>query len=419
MERRELKIDWLTVLLYALLVLFGWLNIYAASTKDAAVSPLNLDFTGGKQFLWIAVASVVGIVILRFINAKFIEFSAYAAYAGVVLLLLFVLVFGREVNGARSWFEIGPFRVQPAEFAKLATALALAKFMSRVNFSLRNNTDRLICAGLIAAPAGLILLQPDVGTAIVFGGFLIMFFREGLNYQYLLFAIVFLVLSVLALVANKVLLIIGILAAGFVSVYFIYRLRYLALHVALVLLLGSYVWFLNDIINATLKEHHRNRIAVLFNPEIDKKDIGYNLMQSKIAIGSGGLTGKGFMQGTQTKYDFVPEQETDYIFCTVGEEWGWLGSVASLCIFLVLLAQLMYVSENSKSAFARIFGYCVVSILFTHVAINVAMTIGLAPTIGIPLPFFSYGGSALLSFTIMVFILLNLYANRVNVISSR
>ena len=291
--------------------------------------------------------------------------------------------------------------------------------MSRVNFSLRKTSDRLIAIGIIALPAALILLQPDVGTAIVFGGFIVMFFREGLSYQYLLFAMIFLILSVLALVANKVLLIIGILAAGFVSVYFIYKMRHLVLHIVLVVLLGGYVWFLNDIINNALKEHHRNRIAVLFNPEIGKKDIGYNLMQSKIAIGSGGLTGKGFMQGTQTKYDFVPEQETDYIYCTVGEEWGWLGSVVSLGLFFILLAQLMFVSENAKSSFARIFGYCVVSILFTHIVINVAMTIGLAPTIGIPLPFFSYGGSALLSFTIMVFILLNLYANRVNIISSR
>ena len=417
MERREQKIDWLIVILYIFLVGFGWINIYAASTKDFNVSVFDFDYNGGKQFIWIIAALLLGLVI-NSLNTKFIEFFSYFAYGGTIFLLLLVLIFGHKVNGARSWFNIGSFSLQPAEFAKVTTTMALAQYMSSIHFNIRRLTSQLIVGGIIGLPVFMIMLQPDAGTALVFSAFLFVFFREGLSYVYI--AIIFLVIlfSILAIKVNNVLIIIIIVALTFSSCYFIFKLKHILIHIIVGLSLVFLVSSVSYVIDNILKQHQRERIYGLFDQDSYTREHNWNTTQSKIAIGSGGLMGKGFLQGTQTKYDFVPQQTTDFIFCTVGEEYGWVGSVVLLIVFFLFLWQIIHVAENAKSTYARIFGYSVASIIFFHVAINISMTIGLAPVIGIPLPFLSYGGSSLLSFTMMIAVLLNLYSNRINVFSN-
>lgn len=417
MERREQKIDWLTVALYFIFLSLGWINIYAATSKDPTISIFNFSYFGGKQFYWAIFSALIGLIALN-LNSKFIEFGSYVAYGFTIVMLLLVLLFGREVNGARAWFDFGSFRFQPSEFAKLTTALAVAKFMSRVNFSLRNWSDRLFLFALIGLPALLIKLQNDTGTALVFSAFIFVLFLEGLNYFYVILLLLVGIFSILAIVANKVLIIIFIVTIAFSSCYFIFRLRHIALHTIIGVSLIFLVLSVDFVINNMLQAHQRNRIYALFNPDIDPMGANWNTTQSKIAIGSGGFMGKGFLKGTQTKYDFVPQQATDFIFCTVGEEHGWVGSLVVIGLFFIFLYQLFFLAENSKSAFGRIFGYSIAAIFFFHIAVNISMTIGLAPVIGVPLPFFSYGGSSLISFSLMVFILLNLYSNRVYVYAS-
>lgn len=417
MERREEKIDWLIVFLYIVFIVFGWLNIYASSTKDVDASMFNIDSNSGRQFIFMVASVLIGLTI-NSLNTKLIEFFSYFAYGGTILLLLLVLIVGHKVNGARSWFNIGPFGIQPAEFAKVTTTMALAQYMSSIHFNIRRMSSQLIVGGIIGLPVFLILLQPDAGTALVFSVFLLVFFREGLSYIYLVLIFLVVLFSILAIRVNNVLVIISIVALTFSSCYFIFKLKHILAHVVIGLSLIFLVSSVSYVIDNVLKPHQRERIYGLFEQDNYTREHNWNTTQSKIAIGSGGFMGKGFMKGTQTKYDFVPQQTTDFIFCTVGEEHGWLGSVIFLVLMWVFLAQIIYVSENAKSSYARVFGYSTAAIIFFHVAVNISMTIGLAPVIGIPLPFISYGGSSLISFTVMIAILLNLYSNRTNVFSS-
>lgn len=417
MERRELKIDWLTVLLFVVFVILGWLNIYAASNQDTTQSIFNLSFDYGRQFIWILAAGGLALVIMG-LNSRLIEFTSYGVYGLCMLMLIAVLVVGRDINGARSWIEIGSFRLQPSEFAKVATALAVAKYMSRFSFSLNNWADRLVCGGLILLPTLLIILQKDMGTALVFSAFIFMFYREGMSPLILIILTLVGIFSVLALVLSKVVVILVIIGLSLLSYFYLFRQRFRLLHTGLALLLILQIFSIDYLMNSVLQPHQRERIIALVQPEKDPLGVNWNSTQSKIAIGSGGFLGKGFLKGTQTKGHFVPQQTTDFIFCTIGEERGWVGATLLLVLFGVFLAQLLFLAENAKSVYARVFGYSIASILFVHIAINIAMTIGLAPVIGIPLPFFSYGGSSLLAFTTMVFILLNFYANRINILSS-
>lgn len=416
MNRRNIKIEWQVVGLWLLLALFGWMNIYAASVKDPGISIFNLEYNYGKQFLWLLVAGGLALVI-ALIDAKLTEFLSYAAYAVCILLLLLTLGLAREVNGARAWLDIGPFKLQAAEFAKIGTAMALARYMSRYTFSLKRSTDMAVVLGIIGLPMLLILLQPDAGSALVFLAFGLVLFREGLSPAVLVFGIAALVFGVLALILDKYYLVGSIVVLGGLSWWFIYRRRSVVAHLLAVTAFCTFTLSVDFVVRNVLKPHQSTRILALFNPYTDPLGTGWNITQSKIAIGSGGFLGKGFLQGTQTKFEFVPQQDTDFIFCTVGEEYGWVGSIILLVVLFLLIARVLHMAEHAKTKFARIYGYSVGSILFLHVAINIGMAIGIAPVIGIPLPFFSYGGSSMLGFTALLFILVNLHAHRVNILA--
>ena len=447
------NIDWLSIFLYTLLVFMGWLNIYAAVYDESHSNILDIDLKYGKQLLWIGAAFVLGIFILL-TDSKFFTAFSFVIYGLTVGLLAAVLVFGVESHGARSWFEIGGIRIQPAEFGKFATCSSLA-----------------LIGLLLAIPAGLIVLQNDTGSALVYSSFILVMYREGLHGSLLLLCfiaiaififtliyppivvlsliiagtliaflyyrqnkqefyriIIFLVSCFLFLlflkwlfefnIGNERLLLYAYLSTGLIGIYFIYKRK--MKHILLVLLaswvcIGATVGV--DYAFEKLQPHQKDRINNLLGIETDLTGAGYNVNQSKIAIGSGGLLGKGFLQGTQTKFNFVPEQSTDFIFCTVGEEWGFVGSAILIGLLMAFILRIIYLAERQRSDFSRIYGYGVASILFFHVAINIGMTIGMAPVIGIPLPFFSYGGSSLWAFTILIFIFLRLDANRLQVFS--
>jgi rod shape determining protein RodA len=418
MSKLASRWDWTTIFLYLIFVFWGWVAIYSASVKNTDASIFNLNFNFGKQLIWIVLALAAGVVVL-YTDTKFIEFVAPGVYVASVILMTITAIWGKEINGAKAWLEIGGIRLQSSEFGKVGTSLFLAAYMSRYNFSFKYWRHRLAVFAIVALPFGLTMMQKDTGTALVFTSFLIMLYREGLSAKYLLLVLGVGISAVLGLVTNPVLLVSGIALAALMSYYFFYSKKFLWVHVALGVLFCTTALGMDYIVDRVLKPHQRNRIYAALNPEIDPQGLNWNTLQSKIAIGSGGFSGKGFLQGTQTKFDFVPQQDTDFIFCTIGEETGWLGSALFLVLMFAFLAQLTYLAENSKSPFARVFGYGTVSILFFHLTVNIGMTIGLIPVIGIPLPFFSYGGSSLLSFTLMVFILLNFYANRTNVLSAR
>ncbi len=417
MNRREIKVDWTTVGLYAFFVLFGWLNIYAASSHSLETTIVDLNYNYGKQLLFIVAAAVLALVLVL-LDTKVLEFFSYAAYALTLLLLLLVLVVGREVNGARAWIDLGPFKLQPAEFAKVGTALALAAYMSRWNFSLKKLSQQLVIVGLIVAPMLLILSQPDTGSALVFAAFVLPLYREGLSPALLVLGLLAGLFAVLALVMPLNVVIAIILGLALVSYLWLFRRRQPWLHALGAGLFSGLVLSVDFLMTEVLKPHQQHRIRALFNPNTDPLGTGWNITQSKIAIGSGGWVGKGYLQGTQTKFDFVPQQDTDFIFCTVGEEWGWLGSTVLLLLYLFFLWRLLHLAENTRTRFGRIYGYSVAAIFFLHLAINVGMAIGVAPVIGIPLPFFSYGGSSLIGFTVLLFVLVGFHANRSNILST-
>lgn len=412
-EQLTNQIDWLAIGLYLFLITGGWLSIYAADyDPDTAQSLFSFSQSSGKQLIWMGTAFVL-ILLIMILDYRFYESFAYVVYALIIVLLLVVLLFGKEVAGNKAWLEIGSFRLQPSEFAKVATALALAKFFSMPGKKTSQTETFLLGAGFVILPILMVLLQKDAGTALVFFSFIIVFFREGMSPILIVSLFIALAVFLLSLTVNHTLIIIGIvilalLIAGIFARSFKQSMLIIAGAIMAIGLVISVDFVLNDV----LREHQRKRVMLLVNPNADPLGVGWNTTQSKIAIGSGGFTGKGFLEGTQTKFDFVPEQTTDFIFCTIGEEQGWLGSTVLILAFGFLLLRIITIAERQKSDFVRIYGYAVAAIIFCHFAINIAMTIGLFPVIGIPLPFISYGGSNLWSFTILLFILLKLDAHK-------
>jgi rod shape determining protein RodA len=402
-------IDWVMVLLYLVLVFMGWLNIYAAVFNEEAQSIFDTTQRYGKQLIFIGLSVFVALVILL-IDGKFYRTFAVPIYALNMLLLIVVLLTAKEVAGARSWIDIGPLKLQPAEFAKSATALALAAFLGEINTRFSDLRTKVIAVIILAIPALLILLQNDTGSMLVFGAFALVLYREGLSGNILLLGLGFAVLFIFSLLFTPLTMLIILGSIGSIAFLFQRKKTWklgVGIGGVLVVLMG-FVYSVDYLFNNVLEPHQQVRINVLLGKEDDPKGAGYNVNQSKIAIGSGGFAGKGFLKGTQTKYDFVPEQTTDFIFCTVGEEWGFLGTLVVIALFTVLILRILYISERQRSAFTRIYGYCVASIFLFHFMINVGMTIGLMPVIGIPLPFFSYGGSSLLGFTILLFVFIKL-----------
>jgi rod shape determining protein RodA len=412
------RLDWGTIILYFLLVSLGWLNIFAVVyDMQADQSIFDLSLNSGKQLIWIGTAALL-ITVIMLVDFRFYNSFAYFFYGGIILILIFVLLFGREVAGSKSWFTIGSFRMQPSEFAKFATALAVAKYLSQNNRVFSNLKSQLTLFAIIGLPAILIILQGDTGTAMVYSAFVLVFYREGFSPLLLGIGIAAAILFVLTLYINQVYLIIAVVVTAFLLIGINSRKtkRIVTISVAAAAVIGLIV-SVDFVINDLLKPHQQNRIKALINPDGDPLGYGWNVTQSKIAIGSGGMWGKGFLQGTQTKFDFVPEQSTDFIFCTIGEEHGWMGSALLIILFVLLLIRVTTIAERQKSSFARIYGYSVAAILFFHFAVNIGMTIGLFPVIGIPLPFFSYGGSSLWAFTVLLFILLKLDAHRMQVLT--
>ena len=465
------NLDWVTILIYLVLVFMGWINIYAAVYNEEYSSIFDISQRYGKQLIWIGAALAIGFTLL-IIDSKFYVLFAYVFYAITIFLLIAVLLFGTKVKGATSWFQIGGFAIQPAEFVKFTTALALAKYVSSYNFKMHRLKSLLTIGLILLLPVVLIFLQNDTGSALVIGVFILVLFREGLSGFVIVLALLvattfiltlmlspfhtILILSLAAIVFHyflrqqlsetiKAFSIFASLSAAFLfggfffhltqsqvqlllsaaiissiifAIYsFRHRLYSMLIVIVIYLGLAFFTFSVDYVFNNVLEPHQQARINELLGIESDPLGVGYNVNQSKIAIGSGGFTGKGFFNGTQTKFDFVPEQSTDFIFCTVGEEWGYVGTTVVIGLFLFLMLRLVFLAERQRSTFSRVYGYSVACIIFFHFAINIGMTIGLAPVIGIPLPFFSYGGSSLWSFTILLFIFLRLDASRAEKLS--
>lgn len=418
-------VDRLTIFLYILMVILGWLNIYAAVFNEEHDNIFDMSQKYGKQLIWISGAAIIAFSILL-IDADFFTAFSYVFYGIILAANIAVRFLGREVKGSHSWFRFGDFGIQPAEFMKFSMNLALAKFLSNQNivvnqqFRLRlrdiikNYKNTFIALAIILIPLVLVKkLQDETGLAIVFLAFMIVLYREGLSVTFLMIGMLIAILFVVSLVVGStmsLLISLGVLAT--LAFLFIPRNKKNLLAVSLVYVLAAGVVLGTNFMYQKLEPHQKDRIDVLLGKKIDLKGVGYNVNQAKIAIGSGGFFGKGYLQGTQTKYDFVPEQETDFIFCTVGEEWGFFGSTIVVFLQLFLILRVIFLAERQRSSFSRIYGYGVASVLFFHLAVNIGMTIGLMPVIGIPLPFFSYGGSSLWSFTMLLFIFIKLDANR-------
>ncbi len=459
------NVDWISIGLYLMLVIMGWMNIYSSAYEEG--SSFNFGSRYGKQLLMIGI-NLIFLAAVFFLEGNIIPTISYYIFGFIIVMLIAVLFLGDKTGGSRSWFIIGSFKLQPAEFAKLATALLLAKYLGNdtVKFT-KNLKDFFTVAVIIIFPAFLILLQGDAGSALVFSAFIFVLYRQGLSFYWLLLIfieilifiafffiepyLIFIILIVLSLFAYRYLsqnlketifgffILSGLITIGF-SIIIFFRIKIevhyviacsvliisvlsiinavkkrkrsvILIPVILLMFMGS-VYSVEYVFNNVLEDHHRNRIDVLFGIKKDITDEGYNVHQSKIAIGSGGFSGKGYLKGTQTKYDFVPEQDTDFIFCTVGEEWGFIGTSLLIILFTALLFRIIYLAERQRSVYSRVFGYSLASVLFFHYAVNIAMTIGLAPVIGIPLPFFSYGGSSLFAFSFFLFIFLRLDAER-------
>jgi rod shape determining protein RodA len=405
------------VIIYFILVFLGWLNIYAAVyDEEVHKNIFDLSLNSGKQFLWI-ITSILIIIVIMTIDFRFYDSFAYIIYGFIIFLLLLVLVAGTKVAGSTSWFSIGGFRIQPSEFAKFAVALALAKYMSTVGYKLTNFTNILVTACIIGIPPVLIIIQGDTGTALVYGAFVIVLYREGLNPTIIVIGLIAILLFVLTLIFEQSTLMIAVGIGGALLIAIgKKKWQRIAIVIAGMLVVIGVIWSVDYFVDEVLKPHQQNRIKALINPDADPLGYGWNVTQSKIAIGSGGFFGKGYLEGTQTKFDFVPEQSTDFIFCTLGEEQGWIGTTSVIILFVFFLTRIVRIAERQKEVFARVYGYSVASILFIHFMVNVGMTIGLFPVIGIPLPLFSYGGSSLWGFTILIFILLKIDAHRMQVL---
>ena len=409
-------IDRTLVLLYLTLVLMGWLSVYAAVYNNEHSSIFDLSQSYGKQMLWIGSALAIALMII-ITDAKFFNAFAYPIYISTILLLIVVLFLGNETSGAKSWFEIGGFKLQPAEFAKFATTLALAHYLSALDFDNRKRKSQIIPWIIIGVPAILIILQNDTGSALVYASLSLVLYRQGMPGIILLVGIAVAILAIMVLLFNQyiVILVVAILLIGFV--FFIRRtLKNILTVIGIFIIATLFVLSVEYAFQYVLEPHQKTRINVVLGKQIDLKGAGYNVNQSKIAIGSGGFWGKGFLKGTQTKFNFVPEQSTDFIFCTVGEEWGFVGATVVILLFMALITRIILMAERQRSEFSRIYGYGVASILFFHFVVNVGFTIGLMPVIGIPLPFFSYGGSSLWSFTILLFIFIKQDSNRLQLV---
>ena len=459
-------IDKTAIVLFLLLILMGWINIYAAVYNEEHSGLLDFSQRYGKQFLWI-IASLILAVFIVIIDNRFYFFFSWIIYGICMLLLILVVIFGKEINGARSWFEFGSISLQPSELAKFGTALALSSYLNTRKQDLTKLAAIVPASAIIIFPAFLTLLQPDMGSAIVYFSLFLVLFREGMSPYIFVSGLLIIVLFFLTLLTNNITLTFALIIIAFILVWFttrkwklvligagiyllilgtvylldhyviksignelvifislilsglvyalyIYNKRAISLLIIYLFLIGS-ITYENTVdytFNNFLKSHQKERIDILLGFKTDFHGTGYNVNQSIISIGSGGIAGKGFLQGTQTKFKFVPKQSSDFIFCTVGEEWGFLGSGLLIGIYIFLLLRLIILAERQRSGFSRIYGYCVVSILFTHIFLNIGMAIGIVPVIGIPLPFLSYGGSSLWGFTILLFIFLRLDASR-------
>ena len=410
------NIDLVTIVIYLMLVLFGWVNIYASQYNDDILFALDFSSRYGKQFYFIIISLVAALIIL-IIDWKFYYSLSYIIYGIIIFSLCTVLIIGGVTNGAVSWFQIGSIKIQPSEMAKFATALALARFFNMQHIKEQKISTKLYSYLIILLPIILIIFQNDLGTALIFSSFILVLYREGLSINILFFFLILGVVCLLSLLINQMIL---IYIFSFIAVICILFFRFNKKDILTILFSWTFsivlVMGTNYFVNNILSDHHTKRINILLGKEFDPYGAGYNLIQSKIAIGSGGGVGKGFLNGTQTRFDFVPEQSTDFIFCTIGEEWGFLGSLAFILLFIGLISRVILLSERQRSSFSRIYGYSVACILFFHFTINIGMTIGLIPTVGIPLPFISYGGSSLLGFTVLLFIFLNLDSYRLEIL---
>jgi len=473
MERKNnivANLDWISIFLWLVMLAFGWMNIYSANIMEADGGIFDFSQRYGKQLIWIGASFLIAVIIMV-LDAKFYIHFAYILYAILVVILAAVLVFGREINGARSWFVIGGFQLQPSEFAKPITALALASMLTSHNFNIRNLRHLISAGAIVIVPPLLIMLQPDLGSVLVYFAFIFVLYREGFSGNIMLMLIALMVLFLATLIMDKSIVLLAVvvitllifayvgksarnaflamlgygltfgalfglnrlLGTGFslfttglvalfpMTLYLLFRGLRDRAYPALKVLAGAVIALLFIItvdyaMNNVLKPHQQHRIYVTLGLEDDPQGVGYNVNQSKIAIGSGGFSGKGYLNGTQTKLHFVPEQSTDFIFCTVGEEWGFLGTTFVILLYAGFLLRMIVLAERQRSSFSRVFGYGFIAVMFVHFIINIGMTIGLLPVIGIPLPFFSYGGSSLWAFTMFFFIFLRLDASRLELL---
>jgi rod shape determining protein RodA len=408
------NIDWITILLYAVLVITGWMTIYSASLPNEETSIFDLGQIYGKQILFI-MSSIPLIIVVLTVDAKIYDKYALIFYGFALLLLAGLFVLGKTIKGQTNWYSFGGFSLQPSEFAKIATALVLSKFLSDVQINLKNTNHQLLGFAIIGVPVMLIMMQPDAGSAMIFLSLSLVLYREGLPGWYLGTGAIAITLFLLALLIKPQFLILFALVILAIHFFLTRRaLRNPILYTLIFIGITGFVYSVDYVYENVLEDHQKDRINVLFDKDVNQQAEGYNLNQSMIAIGSGGWFGKGYLEGTQTKGGFVPEQHTDYIFTTVGEEWGFVGGLTVIGLFVTLLLRIVYLAERQKSKLSRTYGYCVASILFMHFFVNITMLIKMFPTIGVPLPFFSYGGSSLWAFTILLFIFIKMDANKVN-----
>lgn len=419
-NQRRFGFDWMTIIVYLLLVAFGYINIMSASHSGEITNYLDMTEPYGKHLVFMGI-SVVLIILTLSVDAKFYERFSSLIYIGGMIALVGLFIFGKDVNGARSWYGIGSMTIQPSEFAKFATALAVAKYISDIQTNLKTFKDQLKAVAIILLPAFLILLQNDAGSTLVYAAFFFVFYREGLQQIYVLIAFSAIVIAVLSLKFGIAIAIISVFLVLIILYFFKKKKISILLNLAILVVCSVFAIGVKLFYNNILKPHQQNRISLWLRLENDpvklermKKAEAYNLIQSEEAIGAGRFWGKGFMEGTRTTGKFVPEQHTDYIFSTVGEEWGFFGTAVSVILFVFLIIRILILAERQKSQFSRVYGYGVASILFVHFTINIGMVMGLIPTVGIPLPFFSYGGSGLMGFTILLFIFIKLDSNRIN-----
>lgn len=409
------NLDWISIAIYIILMTMGWLNIYSSSLSSIEQETSIFDFSQiyGKQFMFIILTIPLIFVVLS-VDSKFYEKFSSVIYVVGLVSLAGLFVFGKTVKGQANWYSFGSFGLQPSEFVKAATALALAKYLSDVQVNLKDLNRQIQVLGILFLPI-LLIVPHDPGSALIYSVFILVLYREGLPAWYVWTGFIALLLFILALII-KPLLLTGIALVVILFMYYRSRIinRNWILSSLIFLMIGGFVFSVDYVFVNVFKQHHRDRFNILLGKEVDMKGIGYNTNQSEIAIGSGGWFGKGYLEGTQTKGGFVPEQHTDYIFTTVGEEWGFLGCLFVIALFLCLIMRIIYLAERQKTKFSRVYGYCVAGVLFIHFFVNIAMVAGIFPTIGVPLPFFSYGGSGLWGFTILLFIFLKMDANKVN-----